>query len=139
MPTVKELQEQVDEQAVTIQRLTGQLAGLMAMVGVPQERVEPEERADHIEHGSDQHATLIGLVKATEDDPEGHEGWKLSDLTMFGPRARPEYLKEVLRQKVSTLKNPMPTVQSDDPRKPDYAPPMWRPKPSDARVPIRTG
>lgn len=129
MPTVAELQEKMEGQAATIELLTRQLSSLMAMVGVHPAPVEPTERADYIEHGSEGHATLIGLVKAEEGEPHSYEGWKLVDRTLFGPKVLPEYLDEVLRQKVTALNAPMPSIQSEDPRRPNYAPPMWRPTP----------
>jgi len=79
-----------------------------------------------VEFGSDQHAGLLGLKKASEDDVPQLDGWALIDVTVHGPAARPEYLREVLRQKVSTLQSgPPPTPQSEDPLADNYAPPMW--------------
>ena len=126
----EQLEQQVLEQASQIEVLTRQLSDLMAMVGVPagRETIAPQDRADFIKHGSPEHATFMGLVPAEEDDPLGYEGWQLVDRTMFGPHARPEYLAEVLRQKVSSLKSSIPVIQSDDPRKPHYAPPMIIPQ-----------
>jgi len=46
---------------------------------------------------------------------------------MYGPSARPEYLRRVLAQYVSELTTLPPEVQSDDPLAPNYAPPMWMP------------
>ena len=64
-----------------------------------------------------------------EDDAIQVDGWTLVDLTMFGSQVTETYLREVIRQKVSELKAGAPPVpQSDDPRKPGYAPPMWEPK-----------
>ena len=130
MATNKENEQQIAEQAAQIEALTRQVAGLLEAVGVPAGpvMVAPEDRADYIEHGSDRHATFMGLVPAEEDDPFGHESWKLVDRTIFGPNARPEFLAEVLRQKVSSLKSPIPVMQSDDPRKPHYAPKMIIPR-----------
>lgn len=83
---------------------------------------------DYIEPSSDRHAEHIGLRKADKADEPQIEGWALIDLTAFGPLARPEFLREVLRGKVSTLRSGgAPPVQSDDPLLPNYAPPLWRP------------
>lgn len=82
---------------------------------------------DYIEHGSDRHAAFLGLVKAKEDDEPQQDGWALADITMYGPSARPEYLRRVLAQKVSELTTLPPEMQSDDPLAPHYAPPMWMP------------
>lgn len=70
----------------------------------------------------------LGLRKAEEGDEPQLEGWTLADLTAFGPSARPEYKREVLRQKVSSLlSGPAPVPQSDDPLAPNYAPPIIDP------------
>jgi hypothetical protein len=82
---------------------------------------------DYIEHGSERHAALLGLVKAGEDDEPQHEGWALADVTMYGAAARPEFLLQTLKQKVSELTTPPPVMQSEDPLAPNYAPPMWMP------------
>lgn len=87
---------------------------------------------DYIAHGSDGHAAFLGLVKAKEDDeprlkaPDG-TCWTLADVTMYGPVATPMYLRQTLAQKVSELTTLPPEVQSEDPRLPNYAPPMWTP------------
>ncbi len=86
-------------------------------------------QADHVKHGSDPHAALLGLKKALKEDELQLEGWTLIDTTMFGPQVTDRYLKEVLRQKVATLKaGPPPVPQPEDPRAPNYAPPLWVPK-----------
>ncbi len=82
---------------------------------------------DYIEHGSDGHAAFLGLVEAENGDEPQQDGWALADVTMYGPAATPQYLKQTLAQKVSELVTPPPEVQSDDPRLPNYAPTMWVP------------
>lgn len=82
---------------------------------------------DAIPHGSDGHAAFLGLIEAEEDDEPQLGGWALADITMYGPSARPEFLRRILAQKVSELTTPMPEMQSDDPRLPHYAPSMWVP------------
>lgn len=82
---------------------------------------------DYIAHGSDGHAAFLGLVKANEGDEPQQDGWMLADITMYGPSARPEYLKRVLAQKVSELTTLPPETQSENPLAPHYAPPMWVP------------
>jgi hypothetical protein len=80
--------------------------------------------SDFVEHGSDQHAALLGLVK----EPSSPTGYRLSDGTAFGPQATQGYLDEVLRQKISTLKSGQPEYpQSQDPSKPGFAPSLWVP------------
>jgi hypothetical protein len=81
-----------------------------------------------IEFGSKEHAYLLGLKEASKDDSPQMSGWTLMDITAFGPQATENYIKEVLRQKVSELTSGgPPTPQSADPRKPNYAPPLWVP------------
>jgi len=82
---------------------------------------------DYIAHGSDRHAAFLGLVKAEEGDEPQQDGWTLADITMYGPSARPEYLKRVLAQKVSELTTLPPETQSENPLAPNFAPPMWVP------------
>lgn len=81
---------------------------------------EPTTMRDYIEFGSPAHADLLGLRKATSDDGVQLEGWTLQDMTAFGPQATENYVREVLRQKVSELKAGKPTP-------PKNAPSMWRP------------
>jgi hypothetical protein len=87
----------------------------------------PAGNYDYVKPGSDQHAALLGLRKADEDDALVCEGWTLADLTTWGPNATEMFLRNILRSKVSELTSPPPTVQSADPMKPGYAPPMWQP------------
>jgi len=96
------------------------------------------KRLDYVPHGSAQHATLLGLTKATEAEVADAvevtlDGWKLTDptpLIMTDPTGRLE--KIILRQMVNELTAPTPEIQSDDPTKPGYAPPLWQP-PEDLR------
>jgi len=82
---------------------------------------------DYIERGSDRHAAFLGLVKAEEDDEPQYEGYALGDLTLYGPSARPEFLRTTLKQKVNELNTPMPEIQSENPSQPHYHPPIWEP------------
>jgi hypothetical protein len=116
-------EEALEERVATLERY-------LMHLGMSVEAVEtlPTERADYIEFGSSQHAELLGLRKAAEDDRVQFDGFSLQDLTAFGPAARPEFIAEVLRQKVTSLKSGgPPAVQSADQRAPNYAPPMWQP------------
>lgn len=91
-------------------------------------RTTKQTRSDFVQHGSDKHAALIGIRKATEDDELKYKGWALVDMTAFGPQTTMAYLKEVLRQKVSVLEaGAPPKPQSEDPMEPNYAPPMFNP------------
>ena len=76
---------------------------------------------DFIKHGSDQHAAILGLRKATPEDAYDRDGWTLVDVTAFGPQASEAYIKEVLRQKVTTLKAGPPPI-------PPKSPPLWNPE-----------
>lgn len=75
----------------------------------------------YIAHGSPEHAELLGIRKATEDDEPVVDGWALVNLTEFGPNATASFLKNVLRQKVSELKAGTPVVPANSPK-------LWRPK-----------
>ena len=76
---------------------------------------------DYIKHGSDAHASLMGLRKAKADDAVQMDGWTLQDMTMFGPQATEAFLRETLRQKVNELKAGSPSVN-------ESAPQMWSPQ-----------
>lgn len=82
---------------------------------------------DYVAHGSDQHAVMLGLRKATTADKLELNGWTLNDITAYGPAARPEFLEATLAQKVNELETPPAMPQSEDVRKPNYAPPMHVP------------
>lgn len=124
-----------------IQELQEQLAAALTRIGalenigrrpgprIIKEEVDPTKRPDYIAHGSDAHAQLLKLRKATDDDGDlVIDGRTLTDLVSYGPIATPRYLKAVLRGKVNSLTGGMGRIQSDDPRKPGFAPVMWRPK-----------
>jgi hypothetical protein len=91
----------------------------------------PAGNLDYVELGSDQHAAIIGLVPATErstytlTDKQGRE-WTLADTTAWGPQATETFIKEVLRQKVSTLDTDPIPPQSEDRFAPGYAPSIMR-------------
>lgn len=96
----------------------------------------PQSHSDYIEHGSDEHASFLGLRIWEKGDPESikvtskkdpTKAWILSDMTMFGPAATEAYLREVCRQKVAELEAGMPIIQSVDPHAPNYAEPLWVP------------
>ena len=86
------------------------------------------EKCD-IEHGSDEHAQMLGLRKATDDDDPQlvMEGWTLENIIDFGPTAELRYLKAILHQRVTELTTPPQMPQNEDRTEPNYAPPMWRP------------
>lgn len=70
------------------------------------------KQRDFVEHGSKEHAALLGLIP----DDKSELGYRLADMTAYGPQASPEYMKEVLRQKVSELKGAKPSVPTSAPR-----------------------
>jgi len=88
----------------------------------------PAGNYDYIEHGSDDHAQLIGLRKAEPGEELQLDGWTLDDRTAWGPQATESYIKEVLRQKVAEVKAGAPPMpQSKHEFEPNYAPPPWWP------------
>lgn len=79
-----------------------------------------------VPHGGPEHADLLGLVKTGD-------GFELSDPTPYivlDPTGRLENI--ITRQRVAELTSGFPKVQSDDPARPFYAPPLWRPSAIDA-------
>lgn len=116
-PTMAEMERQIAELREQLAALSGRTV-----------RHDPTVQADYVARGSDEHAAMLGLRKATEIDGEFViEGWALDDITNFPPTATPEWLKRTLQQKVNELISPVPVMQSSDPRKPGYAPTMWDP------------
>ena len=89
--------------------------------------VKLDKRPDFVEPGSERHMNMLGLRRAEKDEKLQHEGLTLVDLTAFGPQAQEWYLMEILKSKVRSFRSPAPTVQSTDPLKPNYAPPMFNP------------
>ena len=62
------------------------------------------EEQQGIKGGSDAHAALLGLRKATEADGDlVLDGWALDDPSMFGPTADGEFLMFVLLTRVEEL------------------------------------
>jgi hypothetical protein len=85
------------------------------------------KRPDYVEPGSARHAALLGLREATDDDEIQYDGWALQDVNLLGIAATDRAIREVLRQKVTSLTSKTPVIQSDDPTAPGYAPPIWMP------------
>ncbi len=118
MPTNAELSKQVEELRAMLTAALGRSAPSPITI------IAPKDRLDFIEFGSDRHAEFLGLTK----DADSPGGWSLTDRTMWGPTARPEFLKDILRQSVAELESgPPPKPQSVDRRLPNYAPKMWLP------------
>lgn len=107
------------------------MGSMAAKTGPKAPKVQTDLRGDqrpgYMRHGSEQHAALLGLRRAGADDVPELDGWTLADITAYGPAARPEFVEQVLRQKVMALNSAVPKPQSDDPGAPDYAPPMFVP------------
>ena len=55
-----------------------------------------KSRPDYVEHGSERHASLLGLRQAVEGEKYQHEGWALEDITQFGINVQEEYIQAVL-------------------------------------------
>jgi len=87
----------------------------------------PAGNWDYIEHGSDQHAALLGLKEAEEGDSPSFDGWALADVTTWGPNATEMFLMNMLKSKVGELKSESPKYQSTDQHAADYLPPHWQP------------
>ena len=88
---------------------------------------EAEVQTDYVPHGSDKHAGMLGLKKASEADKPQLDGWALEDIVSYGPNVSPDFLEAMLRGKVNELTMKMPVMQSRDPLAPHFAPVMWRP------------
>ena len=121
MTTDKNAIDALNAKVAELQRELGQLTGHYVAPS------EPEVQMDFIAHGSDKHAGMLGLRKATEDDRPQLDGWALEDIVSYGPTVSPEFLEQLLRQKVNELSMKIPEMQSKDPLAPHFAPVMWRP------------
>ena len=116
MPINKELQQRIER----LEELLAAQSGRPA----PPSIVKPEDRLDYIEFGSARHAEFLGLT----EDSDSPVGWRLTDPTQYGAMARPEFLENILHQKVTELVSGKPPApQSVDRGLPNYAPPMWTP------------
>jgi len=101
-------------------------AGIINPDEVVSEKAE-SVRLDYIAPGSAAHATFLKLRAATEHDTITQDGYALGDIESFGPAASQDYLRAILAQRVGTLKATQPVLQSEDPRKPNYVHPLWKP------------
>jgi len=126
MTKIQELQLQLEAALERIGVLES--GGRRSTPRIIKEATDPKDRPDYIAHGSDAHAQQLKLRKATPDDGDlVVDGWALTDLVSYGANANLLYLKSVLRGKVGCLTSKPQKIQSDDPRKPGFAPVMWRP------------
>ncbi len=118
--------------AQEVKELRKELEVLKAQLGIGPEvlPVKTEDRADHIPHGSDKHATFLGLVRVKPDDndhnitytsPGSDTTYALEDEIMqFLHYPNPEQAaKSTLRQKVNVLES--------KPEVPEDAPSLWQP------------
>jgi hypothetical protein len=113
--------EQLQDQIAQLQREVGRLTGSY------KSSAEPEEQTDYVERGSDKHAGMLGLKKATDSDSPKLGGWALEDIVSYGPTVSPQFLDGMLRGKVNELSMEIPETQSDDPLAAHFAPAMWQP------------
>lgn len=117
-----------------IQRLEEQLAALQQTlaahgIGLPSASVASDkDRADYIEHGSEKHMALLGLVYVEKSDEipyitheSGGKVYRLEDeVTAYMHYADPPKIARlVLGQKVRELET--------KPKPPQNAPPLWMP------------
>ena len=121
----------IDELTVQVEQLKALLA--QHGIGQPLEPIQAKERPDYIPHGSEAHATFLGLVIMADDDEAYHlveftstrtgAKYRLEDemgAVRHYPGIDPEKaIMLVLQQKVNELEIP-PTAPSD-------APPMFTP------------
>lgn len=121
--TVQELREIDGIGLVRAQQIFGLLTGPGSDVMI----VYDVDNPNYVEHGSAEHAALLGLLRCNDDDPDGFDGWKLADATAWGAAARPDFLLAVLRQRVNELKTIPPSPQSLNRKDPHYAVEMWVP------------
>lgn len=70
--------------------------------------------------GSAEHAAMLGIRLAREDDEIQYKGFALVDPTIYGAQATKIFLTESLRQQVAVLTGKPAKV-------PKNAPPMWVP------------
>lgn len=120
-----------------INELTAQVEALQNILAshglVPPTPVEDRDRADYIEHGSAEHARLIGIIavedveKASMDytvftSPRTGKAYRLEDeVSGFEKYPNPDKATRlILMQKVGSLET-KPTV-------PANAPPLWQPR-----------
>jgi hypothetical protein len=113
--------EQLQDQIAKLQREVNQLTGSSVSSD------EPETQTDYVERGSDRHAGMLGLKKATESDNPQIDGWALEDIVSYGPTVSPQFLDAMLRGKVNELSMKIPATQSDDPLAACFAPTLWQP------------
>ena len=66
--------EQLQDQVAELQRALGRLDGTQVTPN------EPEIQTNYVEHGSDEHANMLGLKKATPEDKPQVDGWALESL-----------------------------------------------------------
>lgn len=81
----------------------------------------PKQNKDYVKHGSDRHAAILGLRKASADDEFNLDGWTL-DVTNYPPNTTEIWFRQELKGKVNDLNSEPPQYQSRDPGAPFYAP-----------------
>ncbi len=119
----KLLAEQVALMKVELGSINKQLKQAGLAPQKPKVKKKLEEQPWYVKPGSDRHAYLLGLTQ----DEESDLGWRLQDVTSWGPAARPEFLEQILVQRVNELTAPIPVIQSEDPLAANYAVPLWVP------------
>jgi hypothetical protein len=124
MATVKELEKRVEQLQALFVQITGRTA-------IPTDYDPKEHPPDYVEHGSDRHAALLGLVEVDGEvsdefivytSPDSGRMFRLEDqITAFMHYPDPmQVARLVLRQKVSELEAGVPPV-------PKNAPDLWVP------------
>lgn len=90
-------------------------------------------KTNNIEHGSARHLEILGLRKATDEDEIQFDGHTFVDITAYPANARPDYLRNVIRQLLSEWKTKPSKPQTEDPFEKNYAPPIFNPFPGERR------
>ena len=103
-----------------LQQVQNELTQLKAMlaamgIGTPAPPLASDkDRADYIEHGGEQHATLLGLVKSEAGDEDiyiVYDGYRLENELAFSHHHDPRQAALLtLRQKISELKAGKPPI-----------------------------
>ena len=120
----------LDDVYALVATLQAELKALKAKITPEQRSIEDEPpQTDFVALGSDQHAAMLGLRKATEEDGAfNYEGWAFEDLAYrCGFNALPEIIMVKLRNEVNLLRSEPPVPQSKDRNAPHWAPRMWEP------------
>jgi len=80
-----------------------------------------KKNKDHVPHGSERHAAILGLRQAGANEDFKVDGWTL-DVTSYPPDTTKMWFERELQGKVNELTSEPPRYQSHTPGAPNYAP-----------------